>query len=79
MMTGSLESGKRRTARCSDQCCRQPTLGTPVLEFSDPGLDLISFSRAAQGENPFLVKVTVVHICSNLPEAASGDFGHTAK
>lgn len=24
-----------------------------------------------------MVKVTVGHICSNLPEAASGDFAHT--
>lgn len=40
---------------------------------------LLGFSEAAQRENPFLVKVTVGHTCSNLPEAASGDFGHTAK
>lgn len=58
-----------------------PALDTLVLEFFDPGLDLLSLASAGQHreKNPFLVKVTVGHTCSNLPEAASGDFGHTAK
>lgn len=52
--------------------------GSGIL-WSRAWSSLLGFSGAAQGENPFLVKVTVGHTCSNLPEAASGDFGHTAK
>lgn len=81
VMTGSLESGKRR--KCPLQWSMLPSAnircsGYGVL-WSRAWSYFLGFSGAAQGENPFLVKVTVGHICSNLPEAASGDFGHTAK
>lgn len=37
-------AGRGENAHCSGQCCCQPTLDTLVLEFSDPGLDLISLA-----------------------------------
>lgn len=73
-------AGRRGSVRCNAQCCCQPTLDTDSgVLWSKAWSYFFVFSGAAQGENPFLVKVTVDHIYSNLPEAASGDFGHTAE
>lgn len=70
---GEQEEEKVPIAVASIRHCGSGILWSRAWSF------LLGFSGAAQGENPFLVKVTVGHTCSNLPEAASGDFGHTAK